>query len=173
MRYFKRAMLVASAALCFNLSVFSQDITLKANNVTVKEAMEQLKNTSGYSFVFSSVDVNTKKRVSVLLENATIEEVVKQILQGQNELSYEIQGKKIVIKKASPAATPAQQGKVAGRIVDPTGEPIIGATIRVQGTSSGTTTDIDGNFTLDAASNSTLEISYIGYQTQLLSLIHI
>lgn len=168
MRYFKRAMLVASAALCFNLSVFSQDITLKADNVTVKEAMEQLKNTSGYSFVFSSVDVNTKKRVSVLLENATIEEVVKQILQGQNELSYEIQGKKIVIKKASPVAAPAQQGKVAGRIVDPSGEPIIGATIRVQGTSSGTTTDIDGNFTLDAASNSTLEISYIGYQTQLL-----
>lgn len=52
MRYFKRAILIASAALCFNLSAFSQDITLKANNVTVKEAMEQLKKSSGYSFVF-------------------------------------------------------------------------------------------------------------------------
>ena len=51
MRYFKRAILIASAALCFNLSAFSQDITLKANNVTVKEAMEQLKKSSGYSFV--------------------------------------------------------------------------------------------------------------------------
>lgn len=52
MRYFNKAMLVASAALCLNLSVFSQNITLKTGNVTVKEAMEQLKKSSGYSFVF-------------------------------------------------------------------------------------------------------------------------
>ena len=50
MRYFNKAMLVASAALCLNLSVFSQNITLKTGNVTVKEAMEQLKKSSGYSF---------------------------------------------------------------------------------------------------------------------------
>lgn len=168
MRYFKRAMLIASAALCFSLSVFSQNISMRINNVTVKEAMEELKNSSGYSFVFSSVDVNTKKRVSVVLEDATIEEVVKQILQGQNELTYEIQGKKIIIKKAQSAVPPVQQGKVTGHIVDTAGEPVIGATVRVQGTSIGTTTDIDGNFTLDAASNSILEVSYIGYQTQLL-----
>ena len=43
MRYFNKAMLIASAALCLNLSVFSQNITLKTGNVTVKEAMEQLK----------------------------------------------------------------------------------------------------------------------------------
>lgn len=168
MRYLKRAILIASTALCFNLSVFSQDITLKTNNVTVKEAMEQLKKSSGYSFVFSSVDVNTKKRVSVSAEDATIEEVVKQILQGQNELSYEIQGKKIIIKKAQSLMNPAQQGKVNGRIVDVDGEPVIGATVREQGTSNGTTTDIDGNFTLDAAPNSTLEVSFIGYETQTL-----
>lgn len=77
MRYFKRAILIASAALCFNLSAFSQDITLKANNVTVKEAMEQLKKSSGYSFVFSSADVNTKKRISISVEDAGIEEVIK------------------------------------------------------------------------------------------------
>ena len=92
MRYFKRAILIASAALCFNLSAFSQDITLKANNVTVKEAMEQLKKSSGYSFVFSSADVNTKKRISISVEDAGIEEVIKQILQGQSGFSYEIQG---------------------------------------------------------------------------------
>lgn len=44
MRCFDKAILVASVALCFNLSAFSQDITLKANNITVKEAIEQIKN---------------------------------------------------------------------------------------------------------------------------------
>ena len=60
MRYFNKAMLVASAALCLNLSVFSQNITLKTGSVTVKEAMEQLKKSSGYSFVFSSEDLAAK-----------------------------------------------------------------------------------------------------------------
>ena len=169
MRYFKRAILIASAALCFNLSAFSQDITLKANNVTVKEAMEQLKKSSGYSFVFSSADVNTKKRISISVEDAGIEEVIKQILQGQSGFSYEIQVKKIIIKKAQTGTvSSAQEGKVRGRIVDATGEPVIGATVREQGTSNGTTTDIDGNFTLDVAPNANLEVSYIGYQTQVL-----
>lgn len=169
MRYFKRAILIASAALCFNLSAFSQDITLKANNVTVKEAMEQLKKSSGYSFVFSSADVNTKKRISISVEDAGIEEVIKQILQEQSGFSYEIQGKKIIIKKAQTGTvSSAQEGKVRGRIVDATGEPVIGATVREQGTSNGTTTDIDGNFTLDVAPNANLEVSYIGYQTQVL-----
>ena len=164
MRYFKRAILIASAALCFNLSAFSQDITLKANNVTVKEAMEQLKKSSGYSFVFSSADVNTKKRISISVEDAGIEEVIR-----QSGFSYEIQGKKIIIKKAQTGTvSSAQEGKVRGRIVDATGEPVIGATVREQGTSNGTTTDIDGNFTLDVAPNANLEVSYIGYQTQVL-----
>lgn len=54
MGHLKKAILIASATLCFNLSAFSQGITLKNSNVTVKEAMEQLKKSSGYSFVFSS-----------------------------------------------------------------------------------------------------------------------
>lgn len=70
-------MLIASAALCFNLSVFAQDISLEIKNVTVKEAIEQLKKTSGYSFVFSSNDINTKQRVSVSAKNATIERSCK------------------------------------------------------------------------------------------------
>ena len=49
MRYIGKAMLVASAAFCLNLSAFSQDISLKVSNVTVKEAMEKLKKESGYS----------------------------------------------------------------------------------------------------------------------------
>jgi len=58
------------------------------------------------------------------------------------------------------------QTQVRGTVVDDTGEPIIGATIQVKGTTQGTITDIDGNFTLSAPSNGTLVISYVGYTTQ-------
>lgn len=169
MRSFSRAMLIASTAFCFNLSAFSQDISLKVNNVTVKEAMEQLKKTSGYSFVFSSNDVDTKQRISVSADKATLENVVKQILAGQPGVSYEIQGKKIVIKKIQSAQRKSdKRTKVTGKVVDAKGEPIIGATIKEQGTTNGTITDFDGNFSLDIFANSLLEVSYVGYKSQQL-----
>lgn len=169
MRYFNKAMLVASAALCLNLSVFSQNITLKTGNVTVKEAMEQLKKSSGYSFVFSSVDVDTQKRVSVSVQNASIEEAVKQILKGQNELSYEIKGRKVVIQR-SFASSKALRQQVKGKVLDEKGEPIIGATVTEEGTSNGTITDYDGMFTLEASKDGILTISYIGYKSQQISI---
>ena len=58
--------------------------------------------------------------------------------------------------------------QVTGVIVDETGEPIIGASILEKGTTNGTITDFDGNFTLDVAEGATLEISYVGYATQSL-----
>lgn len=169
MRYFNKAMLIASAALCLNLSVFSQNITLKTGNVTVKEAMEQLKKSSGYSFVFSSVDVDTQKRVSVSVQNASIEEAVKQILKGQNELSYEIKGRKVVIQR-SFASSKALRQQVKGKVLDEKGEPIIGATVTEEGTSNGTITDYDGMFTLEASKDGILTISYIGYKSQQVSI---
>lgn len=159
MRYFNKAMLIASAALCLNLSVFSQNITLKTGNVTVKEAMEQLKKSSGYSFVFSSVDVNTQKRVSVSVQNASIEEAVKQILQGQDELNYEVKGKKIIVQKRTQSSNVR---KISGRVVDANNEPVIGASIQVEGTGVGTISDFDGNFTLEAEEGNTLVFSFIG-----------
>lgn len=169
MRSISKAMLIASTAFCFHLSAFSQDISLKVNDVTVKEAMEQLKKTSGYSFVFSSNDVDTKQRISISADNATLDEVVKQILSGQPGVGYEIQGKKIVIKKIQPVQKQTgKRTKVTGKVVDAKGEPVIGATIREDGTSNGTITDFDGNFSLDVFSNSLLEVSYVGYKSQQL-----
>ena len=58
------------------------------------------------------------------------------------------------------------QSTVRGTVNDEAGEPIIGATVKVQGTQKGAITDFNGNFSLEAASNATLEISYVGYITQ-------
>jgi len=66
---------------------------------------------------------------------------------------------------ASAKALVTQQTiKVKGQVVDQEGEPLIGATVRVQGAQSGSVTDMDGNFQIDAASNATLVVSYVGYK---------
>lgn len=62
--------------------------------------------------------------------------------------------------------TVLQSGLVKGQVLDESGEPVIGASILVKGTSNGVITDLDGNFTLNGVSKGTLVISYVGYKTQ-------
>ncbi len=63
-------------------------------------------------------------------------------------------------------AAMAQDTKVTGHVVDENGDPVIGATVLVKGTTLGTVTDFDGNFTLDVPSeHKQLEISYVGMET--------
>lgn len=126
MRNINKAILVATAVLCLNFQAFAQNISLKANDITIKEAIEQLKESSGYSFVFSSSDLNTNKRISVSATNSDINSVVKQILQGQPSLTYEIQGNKIIVKKENNLKQSGYQINVKGKVVDINGEPIIG-----------------------------------------------
>ena len=62
------------------------------------------------------------------------------------------------------ASVTQQTIKVSGQVVDQDGEPLIGATVRVKGSQSGSVTDFDGNFSIDAPSNATLVVSYVGYK---------
>ena len=66
----------------------------------------------------------------------------------------------------SVAHAQAQTIKVKGQVVDQNGEPLLGATIKVKDAQSGTVTDLDGNFELSVASNATLIVSYVGYQSR-------
>ena len=164
MKVVKKVIYVAMASFCLNLTVSSQNITLKMSNITVKQAMDELKSRSGYSFVFSSADVDTGKKISVSSENQSINAVIEQILRGQG-LTYEIQGKNIILKKDILTSVD-KKTKITGIVKDQYGEPIIGANVVVKGTTVGTITDIDGNYTLDVPSGASLQVSYIGYLTQ-------
>ena len=75
-------------------------------------------------------------------------------------------GPQIAFADVNEVQTAWQSGTVKGRVVDTNGEPIIGATVLVKGTTNGMVTDIDGNFTLNNAAKATLVISYVGYKTQ-------
>ena len=73
-------------------------------------------------------------------------------------------------QNATPQATQQQQGRtVKGTVVDETGLAIIGASVKVQGTTTGAITDLDGNFTIQVPEGGKLEVSYIGYITQTVS----
>ena len=162
----KKKILVLSIMLTMGACCWAQSIQLKLNNVTVKKAMTELKQKSGYSFVYETSDIDTNKKVNVDAENA--KDAIAQILQGQN-VTYEIQGKNVVVQRKNANNTKANQGKkrtVKGTVKDNNGEPVIGATIMESGTKNGTVTDADGHFVIEIASDSKLDITSIGYKSQ-------
>ena len=72
----------------------------------------------------------------------------------------------MIIISFVPLLTFAQEIQVQGNIIDENGEPLIGVSVLVQGTGTGTVSDFDGNFILNTSKNSTLVISYVGYKDQ-------
>ena len=164
----KKTFFTAAALFCLNASLFAQSVNLQLDQVSVKQAMNELKKESGYSFVYVSGDVDTQKQVTV--KATQLDELIKQILQGQ-EVTYEIKGKNIIVKKIVSSA-PQQDKKtrkISGVVKDAQGEPVIGANVVVKGDElNGVITDFDGNFTLDVPEDGSFEVSYIGYLSQVL-----
>jgi len=155
----KRLLIVFLLSAFFFVAVQAQKVTLNTGNVTVKEAMQRLKKATGYTFVFYASDVDTSKRVKVSANNASIEDVAKQILAGQN-VTFTVKDRNIVVQNAQTG-----NGKMItsrGRITDSNGEPVVGATIKQKGTTNGTVTDADGYFSLDVPENAPLVVSYVG-----------
>ncbi len=166
----RKAILLVGALLCLNLNIFSQNIPLKMNKVSVKKAMTELKEKSGYSFVYIAGDVDTKKIVNIDAEQ--LQKVIEQILEGQN-VSYEIKDKNIVIRKKEVEQSILNEKKeqdISGLVMDVMGEPIVGVNVMEKGTTNGTITDMDGKFLLKAPANATLIISFIGYKTLAVNL---
>lgn len=159
---------MVGAVLCLNLSVYSQLISLKMNDVSVKKAMMELQTKSGFSFVYIAGDLDIRKMVTI--DANQLDEAINQILKGQN-VSYEIQGKNIVIKRIQELKVANEQKiKISGIVKDVNGAPVVGATVKEKGTSNGTITDIDGIFMLEVQENALLDISYIGFKSQQLKV---
>lgn len=169
MKIRKKAIYMVVVMFCLNLTAFAQNISLKLNNVTVKKAMETLKEENGYSFVFASGDVDTQKTIHVNIQDGTIDQIVKQILQDQ-QVSYEIKNKNIIVQKENLTKQSTDKKKITGIVTDNDGLPVIGANIVEKGTTNGIITDIDGYFQLETAPNAVLQVSYIGYVPQTVSV---
>ena len=152
----------------FQLSAQEQSkrFSVKVDNITLKEAIEVIKKQGNYSFLIRNNDIDLNRKVSVNINNGTINDVMGQLLAG-TDVSYEVNGPRVIMFHA---VTPQKEQEKAfvlkGRITDPTGEGVIGANVKVVDSTEGTITDMDGNFSLMVTPNARLSISYIGYATQ-------
>ncbi|MHA4893553.1 SusC/RagA family TonB-linked outer membrane protein [Pedobacter sp. PWIIR3] len=166
------AFLILVTLLQVSASSYSQQLTMQKSQASLKEIFTQINIQTGYDVVVSSAQLKNTKKVSVSFNKTAIQEVLDQVLKNQN-LSYSISDKTIVIteKKEEPSFLDKmiarfQRIDIKGLVVDSTGNPIAGATVKVKGFKQSTTTDNTGRFGLaNVEDKATIVISFLGFET--------
>lgn len=163
-----RVLLVLLLSFAVSLAASAQKITMNLQQVKLEKVFSLITKQTGLTVAYSRTIVNPERIVSVQAKDKDLSKVLDDLFAGTN-VAYEIGEKKIYLKaKEAPAASQGSQKtkKITGTVTDIKGEPIIGASVLVKGAGTGTVTDVDGNFTLDAPADALLAVSYIGYKTQ-------
>ncbi|WP_293753315.1 TonB-dependent receptor [uncultured Parabacteroides sp.] len=145
-------------------------VSIVANNISTQDLMLEIEKQTDYLFVYNENEVNLNRKVTIQATNQTVAEVLNKAF-DQTDVIYAMEGSNIMlIKKETRNKTLSTQQKARttnGIITDEKGEAIIGANVSVKGTTNGTITDVDGNFSLaNISDNDIIVISYIGYTPQ-------
>lgn len=152
-------------------STYSQEtkISLNLENIRIKDLLHEIKAKSDFSFLYSNNELNDESRITLAVEDQTIDKILEIALRDQN-LAYEIKDKFILIYKPVFKNLPItyQTLKVSGLVTDATtGEPLPGVNITVKGTTMGTISDVAGKYSLEVNnSNAVLEFSFVGYNVE-------
>jgi iron complex outermembrane receptor protein len=145
--------------------VHSQSFNFNEPNTTVKQMFKQIEKNSKYSIFYRLDQVNLNQKIKVVTNGGTIENVMGQVLRNQ-PLTFEVVDE-VVVVKVSNSQIIDLKAIVKGVVTDVTGETLPGVSVKIKGTNIGTTTDLDGRYTINAPEdNSILVFTYIGYVTQ-------
>lgn len=163
--------LICSITLVHASNSYAQNTVIKieVQNKTVSEVLSEIEKQSDFTFFFNNKHVDQNRKVSVAANNSNIFKILDEIFKG-TQVKYSVLGKKIILSTEIQASQQERKKRVTGKICDANGEPLIGASIQVKGTTIGSITDIDGNYSLEVPDDAVLVISYIGYIAQEVSV---
>ena len=142
-------------------------ISLKVNGVEISKVLNSIEKQGVYRFLYNSRLSMIRTKVSIDAKDLDIKDVLKDMFTG-TDLGYKILDNNLIVVLSNTLAF--QDIKVTGKITNESGEGLSGVSVTLKGTSNGTTTDNDGNFTITVPQDGILVISYIGYQSQQVSV---
>ena len=155
-------------ALLFPLSALRAQnvrVTIRENGAKMEQVISAIERQTRYLFGIGD-EVNTDLPVTVHAENEPLKKVLDEMFRG-TDIVYTVEGTNILLTRR-PAAPQSRAVSVTGRVTDASGQPIVGASVIVRGTTVGVSTDTEGRFALEVpspAASQTLEVSYLGYET--------
>ena len=160
----KRIFTIALFTLLLSmLSAQAQTLTLKVSDRPLREVLPLVEQQCDYHFFYNSNLPGLDSRVTVNLTNTPLEQALRQLFNGTG-ISYKMAENNVIVLSVEEKKSTART--VRGVVLDKSNnDPIIGASVVVKGTTQGTITDYDGNFSIEAAPGQYLQVSYLGYQT--------
>ena len=166
------ASLLLMLALSVTAAAQNRKISIDMQDVTVKEFFAEIEKRSDYTFAYNNSEIDLAARVSVRAVDEEIVAVVDRTLAPQR-LRARIEGNRVVLSPGRAAVPPPSSAKpvkaektISGRVTSVSGEPIVGASVIVKGTSIGNVTGISGEYTISAEPEQTLSFAFLGYDTK-------
>ena len=168
-----RLTLLLTLAVSFTAfgSAYSQgaELNFDFKNQTIADIIQSIESQTDYVFLYRDADFDVEKELSFSVKDAEIDEIIGKLIKEQ-DVNYAVYDRQILIFEDTPPETQALQQEVKrikGVVTDVTGQPIIGASILVKGTTMGTVSNVDGEFNLTVPSGQdVLVVSFIGMETQ-------
>ena len=161
--------ILLSLTLSSFANVLAQKVNLNENNASLKVIFKKIRKQTNYTFVFTESQINKADKISIHIENASIEDALKACFE-KLPLSFTIYNKIIIVKdREETPKTPNDEKQVPiiinGKIIDDKGLPLPGASITEKGTANGTTSKDDGSFTIKATGeNPVLVVTFLGFE---------
>lgn len=155
-------LLSMSANLIANVSSQTK-ITLNLRAVDFKEVLSIIEKQSDYRFMFSNRNIPSKSKLDINVKDAQISTVMDMILSNSPFTYQELANNLIVI---IPKGEKLNAIRITGKVLDQTGEALIGASVKIKGTSEGVATDENGAFMMSVPDDAILVITYVGFKTQ-------
>ena len=157
--------------LQISLAANAQKVTFNKQNASLEDVLKEIGKQTDYNFLYTDAMMKGTKPVDAEFKNASLEDVLKQCFAGQ-PLTYSINQKTVVIRRLPKTVqrvseVPLPPFLIKGKVTDTLGVSIPGVNIKLKGTTTGTTTDTDGNYSISAPDgNGSLIFSYLGFNTQ-------
>ncbi|SIP92770.1 TonB-linked outer membrane protein, SusC/RagA family [Mucilaginibacter lappiensis] len=164
-----KAVFLLMLVTCMQVSatVYSQQkFTLSIKQTEVSSILTKIQKQSDYRFFYNYASIKKLGKVDLDVKDATIGQILSSLI--DNKLSYKMADDHVVIISNQEDA--GRQAIIKGKVVDKTGEPLIGVSVKLQGTNVGITTDVNGTFSINAPDDGTLELTYIGYAKKIVSI---
>ncbi len=160
-------LILISVSQVFGGKSYSQitELSLNLKNVTVQQVLDEIEEQSEFYFLYSSKLIDVTRKVDVDVENRKIDEILDQVFTGTG-VNYAVMDRQILLSSLE-INPPASQLIVNGKVTGTDGVGLPGVNISIKGTSTGTITDIEGNYTIQVDNAEIILVfSYVGYLTQ-------
>lgn len=140
-------------------------VNILAENMQMKDIISQIESQTDYLFVYNYENVDLSRKMSLKASDIAVAEVLK-IIFNNSDVVYAMEGNNILLMKNTTEGKQQTDKRITGKVTDSKGEAIIGANIVEKGTTNGTVTDMNGNYTINVSPSSIIQVSYIGYLAQ-------